>query len=828
MSNVNITDGFFVVNNQSFRDNPENRLASLSEDAFKIAKEVKYIVPKGKIVIDADSAEAAQKVDALLKANGIETFSYETSYGHRHYWFNVPERHQRYVDMYKLNSNSKMIALDEKIDTRSCSSTGQTGAVYLKSNGKAKSNRPSPSQLLEAIKTLADVPLYLLHHKKLGEIVKGGEGWETEALKTISKMKFAEYPIEDIQQVFKEVANLYGEQHEEANIQRKFEEAYVVAWGMPKTNKQDMRHLDDYEDKLNNSILHLMEEKKMFGKKKVISKLITVLKTFNPKAYLSEEPEIIASGLTEVDYFIEQNPNFMALNLPDKLDVKKFTQVISDIHEIKETMAELEKNKLNFLPPIHHLIDYKKQLGSNRVKAKDVFDWNKLLRIFMEEAGFVKINDILKHKDENKLVLMEDLHRSIHKTIFNLGSTLENNIYQKIFKSAESENIEINPEEIVFKNGKLNVYTMEFIPGIFKSINTIPHNYDPNAKSAYGREILDRYVGDNKGFDTQIFEATGLMMMQDRGKKFKCAIFADGPSNYGKNFIFDEMIMPAIGTENIGGFELNKIDEPTQLTKFVHKTAVYDSDTDNTTVKSSAKATFKRITGGTRCTAKILYKDLFEFDNYATMWISCNGVPKMNDQGSGGATENRMHVIKFTVPVKQKYDDPHIFKRIKKESDEISRWLIAKSVKAIHDALIRGKLTQTELTQDAVSSEYDNDPFHRWASVYFTEIYDEKPKKADELFKNFLCTFEQNENPAGDVITGINYGFKRDLYGRKGFVGHLKDHGSKYGYEWRDKYQPKPGEHNTVTESRSWVVKSGSPTASQDKEAFKVFDRIFS
>lgn len=128
---------------------------------------------------------------------------------------------------------------------------------------------------------------------------------------------------------------------------------------------------------------------------------------------------------------------------------------------------------------------------------------------------------------------------------------------------------------------------------------------------------MKRYEGMNIGFTKQVFEAVGMLMAQDKGFKFKCSIFANGDSNYGKSFLFEDIIEPAIGKHNVGHINFTTLDEQ-GFASFINKTAVYDSDMDKESMNKTAMSKFKKATGDSDLVAKVLYKDKFTFYNYAT------------------------------------------------------------------------------------------------------------------------------------------------------------------------------------------------------------------
>lgn len=482
---------------------------------------------------------------------------------------------------------------------------------------------------------------------------------------------------------------------------------------------------------------------------------------------------------------------------------------------IFEKLKELDafsKMTIVPLPKIYEYMNYETQKDTYFMKGKEITIWELFLDEFSKMCQIRKINGILKNFETNEIITKEGLYEMIAKNIFNTDKSLDKQIFEKLVDSLPNKYLQTSKYWIVFNNCKVNIKTMEVVYGQFESANIIPHNYNPDAESDYGRELMDRYIGTNIGFDTQIFEAMGLMMTQSRDLGLKVAIFANGDADFGKNFLFDYMIAPAIGKHNIGAFSLGRVDNLTERVSFIHKTAAYDQESINSKMTAAQLRSFKEITGGDTLPAKILYKDIFTFENYATVWMNCNGIPDIKDQGSGGAAETRIHLIQFTVPVKKKYRDPEIYDKVEKYSNEISEWMIAESIKAIHNVLKTGELTVTEISRMKLDTElYVDDVFHRWAEFFFggnghVGLWDKSPIKLNDLYILFLETFKDtivgtsyDKKYLG--LAGINYGSNPKHFSMKWFRKNIQDQQVKYNYDHRETYKDPKG-----TQTRQWVL----------------------
>ncbi len=368
-----------------------------------------------------------------------------------------------------------------------------------------------------------------------------------------------------------------------------------------------------------------------------------------------------------------------------------------------------------------------------------------------------------------QLINKNKIETLVHSKIRNVSPKAASEIAKKIYFGTPDKTLSSNKDEVVFQNGKYNIKTREFIEGDFESLNKIPWDYNHNAKSKLGKELISRYVGNNIGFDTQIFEVLGIMMFQDKDMGFKKTIFFDGPSDYAKSFLTERLLQPVLGSHNYTQIDSNDLN-PAEFAKLINRTAAFDDDMDRGQWSTKSVSNFKKVTGSTKLKAKMLYIDVFDFINYATLWINCNGLPEFKDTGSGGALDTRMHVIKATVNIRQKYHDPDIYQKVEEHQKEISEWLIAEAIQALAKAIDRGSLTETQISKETL--RYNNEeknPVVAWMQQYDWDNCI-KGKRTSELFNNYNASFNNT--------TDINYG-KANGVKIKTFTRVLRDNAER-------------------------------------------------
>lgn len=424
---------------------------------------------------------------------------------------------------------------------------------------------------------------------------------------------------------------------------------------------------------------------------------------------------------------------------------------------------------------------YYKYLTIQEGEIIGVSKWDKLALKIAEDNNILKINGMLLDGDTMDLYNKSDLYGLISTSLNNSSPTIDALVANKIKSYIPKCDIEPSERYIVCANGRFDVWTGVFEKHTsktknnkeFQSLNKINIKYNTTADSKLGKEIIKRFVGNNIGFDKQFFEALGMSLWQGKAKQ---AIFANGDSNFGKSWLFDNFVAPVVGKNNFNTIRIADMNEESNAS-MANKTLAYDSDMSTRLISGNTVEYFKKATGDGQLKAKILYVDKFDFTNYATIWANCNGLPVWSDIGSGGSLDNRMNVMQFTVNVKRDFPDPT--KEVKAQREEINKWLLKEALNALHEYYKRGcKFTQTLASQKAIEKTYKhNDTVDKF--IKFTLIPNYKTKATGipltNVFKLYESTFlAENEDE------GYNYGDHK--LGKVLFNKSLRDKETEYGF----------------------------------------------
>lgn len=410
-----------------------------------------------------------------------------------------------------------------------------------------------------------------------------------------------------------------------------------------------------------------------------------------------------------------------------------------------------------------------------------VSKWDRLATAIAKDNNIIKINDMLLDGNTMDMFNKSNLHGLISKSLGNSSPTIDSLVANKIKTYIPNSDLKPSERYIMCANGKFDVWTGKFekirSTEMNKeenlSINKINIKYNHTADSKLGRDVLNRFVGTNVGFDTQFFEALGMSLWQGKAKQ---AIFANGNSNFGKSWLFEYFVAPVVGKYNYNTIRIADMNEETNAA-MANKTLVYDSDMSTRMITGSTVEHFKKATGDGELKAKILYVDKFDFTNYATIWANCNGLPAWSDIGSGGSLENRMNVLQFTVNVKKEFPDPT--KEVMDNQEEINKWLLKEALNALHEYYKRGcRFTQTLESQKAIEKTYKhNDTVDKF--IKFTLIPDFKDKATGTPLTNIFKAYEKTFYSESEDY-GYNYGdFK---LGKVLFYKSLRDKEAEYRF----------------------------------------------
>ena len=217
------------------------------------------------------------------------------------------------------------------------------------------------------------------------------------------------------------------------------------------------------------------------------------------------------------------------------------------------------------------------------------------------------------------------------------------------------------PNLISFKNGMLDLDTMELVPhdmGLF-CVNQIPYDYDPNARCPKWTKWL-----------SEVVRMEDIPFIQEWiGYNFFTAypevsfLILTGSGQNGKT-IFMSTITRMFGDENVTSITLADLTyDNFTVAELHHKLANLSDDIGSTVIRRAGK--LKEVSSGSCITAQRKFGQPFMFRPYAKVTYACNEPPEIKD--ASDAIKYRMKVVEFPFTFVKEPEEGQLQARDRKE-----------------------------------------------------------------------------------------------------------------------------------------------------------------
>lgn len=251
----------------------------------------------------------------------------------------------------------------------------------------------------------------------------------------------------------------------------------------------------------------------------------------------------------------------------------------------------------------------------------------------------------------------------------------------------KSELLNKNWNEIVVKNGILNLKDMKLYPHSSLSYNTIYIDYDYHEVPEYSK-TADTFLNQlsNKEPDkrTLLLEVIGYCLLQKcpMGKFF---IFC-GTGKTGKS-TFLNMITNLVGDKNASFLSFNDLEKEYLNVGLRGKLINIGDDINFKGLQDTSM--LKKLVVGQKILANRKYLEPVAFKNFATLIFSTNKMPTINDRTTG--LYRRMCIINMDCVIEK--PDPFFLLNF---TDTDYEYLLSKSVEALMNMLKRNSFTENE------------------------------------------------------------------------------------------------------------------------------------
>lgn len=370
-----------------------------------------------------------------------------------------------------------------------------------------------------------------------------------------------------------------------------------------------------------------------------------------------------------------------------------------------------------------------------KAKAREKLTHDVIGDILIEEHGACMVDGMPVIESASGYQVGQD---SVYRAILDIDRGATAHLRKEVMeflKLVAPQKTQANPRYIRFKNGTLDIESMELLPNTSDRIilNEIPHNWNPDAKSQLVDETFDRIAQGDEAIISNFWEMFGLCMY--RGHEVSRMMLLQGNGANGKSTLLG-MLKCMIGTDNCFSLSVQELGEKFQLVPAIGKLALIGDDIASDYVGAKACAVLKKFVTGETVNDQYKGGATFQFDPYATLVYSCNDIPRFDDANFG--LERRIHPIPLSArftPNDREYD-PLLKQKLCEEP--CVEYAIVKAVEALKGCLNRMTLTPNrhsiELTSEIIQ---DSDSVAAFISDMQGQGYTIAGKVNSDVYKKY-------------------------------------------------------------------------------------------
>ena len=290
---------------------------------------------------------------------------------------------------------------------------------------------------------------------------------------------------------------------------------------------------------------------------------------------------------------------------------------------------------------------------------------------------------------------------------------------------------------IAFRNGILNIRTMELLPFSPEYIitNKIPWDYNPNAYSEVLDNALNQWSCGDQSIRNILEECVGYCFY--RKNPLQKSFILTGEGANGKSTFLDTL-KALLTTKNYSPLELCELDEKFSTIMMAGKLANIGDDISDDFLKGKTLSIFKKVVSGNDIKAENKNADANIIKPTAKLFFSANNIPRMVSKGIY-AIKRRLVIIPFNAKFESHFEDgsknPDFDENLgeKLKSQDAMEYMIILGIQGLKRALRNKAFTKSEKVQKELNEfEKDNDPVAQWLDSL------KESEEDDEAIINYL------------------------------------------------------------------------------------------
>lgn len=438
--------------------------------------------------------------------------------------------------------------------------------------------------------------------------------------------------------------------------------------------------------------------------------------------------------------------------------------------ETTSNQAETEQNQQQNAENEHFLDRFHKFNAKGNITG--VFD-AEIMEYVIQTEHIIIVGDCV-YLYQNGVYIIDGKGSRVKNIIQNLiyrefrNSRTINRIYdlivmQSCLRKNYSEVNQYPDTWINFKNGMLDVVTMELLPHSpeYYSMNQIPHDFklltkEDLVKYPYSQQFLKTSL--NVPDINTMFQYMGICLTHTT--VYQIFLLLKGEGANGKSLLID-MFNAVIGEQNISSLSMEKLTQRFFSSQLVFKLCNTCADISKVTIEDDAE--LKKIIGGDMIQTEFKGKDSFSFRPYAKMLFSANRFPHVNDRSNG--FKRRLRVIEMNKDTKEK----DIYLK-KKTLQELEFWVYM-AVQGLKKVLEQHDVYESENSKKVKENIHkESDSVYAFISDCLTRVEGNDIPRS-EMFREYDLYCTKNERVRVkkktffEEMTAKGFVFKQDKNG---------------------------------------------------------------
>ena len=360
----------------------------------------------------------------------------------------------------------------------------------------------------------------------------------------------------------------------------------------------------------------------------------------------------------------------------------------------------------------------------------------------MREMHIKRINQQLHvYRDGVYVSGYRYIENSMQKQLPSLKATQRTEVIKYLeVMIPDNNDTEADAKFIAFRNGILNIYTMELLPFSpeYAITNKIPWDFNPNAYDQILDNALNQWSCGDKEIRSLLEECVGYCLY--RRNHLDKSFILTGQGANGKSTFLD-MVKALLTIKNYSALDLCEMDDKFSTIMLSGKLANIGDDISNEFLQGKTLSLFKKVVSGNDIKAENKGIDAFTMKPTAKLLFSANNIPRMASKGIY-AIKRRLVIIPFNATFERFMEDGSenpdfddmLGEKLKRQSS--MEYLILLAVQGLKRALQnKGFTVSGKAEKELDEFEKENDTILLWLD----HMKDDEDADVSDAIREYVC-----------------------------------------------------------------------------------------